>query len=569
MGVVYKAVHGGLKRTVAIKVLSSSKLGDPGAVDRFDREWEAIGRLEHPNIVRATDAGEASGLHFLAMEYVDGVDLSKLVRRVGRLTVAHACELIRQAATGLQYICEQGLVHRDIKPSNLMVSRDCRVKILDLGLALLGENGLAASGLTSRNQIMGTADYMAPEQVIDSHRVDIRADIYSLGCTLYHLLAGRPPFSGPIYDSPFRKLMGHTHGRLPPISGQRSGLPSEFVVILERLLSRDPAQRPSTPGEVAAALVGFASTIGLQSVVERACGNGVAPSATSGEQFRWPDRSDHGDQEIIRADRTAAAPQPRNSDGHRRVRWAGMALGAAAVVCLLASAFGLTKLLERPPVTSKLTEGPPIVSTVQSPEDASDSGGRYLEPPETLLWPTGISSFCNYDSSQRELNVTCSGMGLFEFDKAETDNYEFRAILQQIIGVGRVGVFFGYQVDRRHPDVSVHFQLIETIRGEHGEFTLRRSRVTLTNGVATHADVIGAGAAADRSPAAPHSLRLLVEGGKLQRVLWDGSPVEGLASPEINGRLAAGDCLGACGSFNYQSDSSFRDVMLVLPAETR
>ena len=167
---------------------------------------EAIGRVNHPNIVQAHDAREIDGERFLVMEYVDGLDLDDLVRRCGPLPIPDACELIRQAAVGLQYANERGLIHRDIKPSNLMLNREHQVKILDLGLALLKADQLAGGDaaaakevgkeLTASQQIMGTASYMSPEQANDSHQVDTRADIYSLGCTLYKLLTGRPPFGG-------------------------------------------------------------------------------------------------------------------------------------------------------------------------------------------------------------------------------------------------------------------------------------------------------------------------------------------------------------------------------------
>src|SRR5262249_33677503 len=159
----------------------------------------AGGRLEHPNLVRYTDAGEVEGKLFLVMELLDGEDLAKLVKARGPLPVAEACALVRQAALGLQHAHEQGLVHRDVKPSNLLLTTAGVVKVLDLGLARLCAAGPAGEALTSATQLMGTPDYMAPEQLLDSHAVDARTDLYSLGCTLYHLLAGDPPFGGPSY----------------------------------------------------------------------------------------------------------------------------------------------------------------------------------------------------------------------------------------------------------------------------------------------------------------------------------------------------------------------------------
>ncbi len=165
MGTVYKALHSRLKRIVALKVLADHRLNDPAAVDRFSREMQAVGKLAHPNIVRALDAGEADGRHYLVMEYIDGLDLSRLSRRCGPLPVAEACELVRQAALALQHAHEHGLVHRDMKPSNVMLTRDGQVKVLDLGIALLQPEEPATSDLTGTGQVMGTLDYMAPEQL--------------------------------------------------------------------------------------------------------------------------------------------------------------------------------------------------------------------------------------------------------------------------------------------------------------------------------------------------------------------------------------------------------------------
>ena len=257
MGAVYKARHTRLDRIVAVKVLPKEKTTDERAVARFEREMKAVGRLNHPNIVQAYDARDIAGTTVLVMEHVDGADLSHIVKRHGPLKLSDACELIRQAALGLQYAHESGLVHRDIKPSNLMLSRDGQLKILDMGLALLqsGESPAADGGeLTSAGQAMGTADYMAPEQVSDSHSVDIRADIYSLGCTLYKLLTGHAPFSGPQYKTPLEKLMGHVRDAARPIQILRTDVPDDLAAVINRMIAKNVAERIATPGEVAEAI---------------------------------------------------------------------------------------------------------------------------------------------------------------------------------------------------------------------------------------------------------------------------------------------------------------------------
>lgn len=256
MGVVYKALHTRLQQVVALKTMTRAALADPQAQARFQREMAALGGLIHPNIVRATDAGEADGWHYLVMEFVEGIDLNQLVKLCGTLRVPDACELIRQAANGLQFIHEHGRVHRDLKPSNLMLTLDGHIKILDLGLALLHED---TNELTSSRQVMGTADFMAPEQARSAHDVDIRADLYSLGCTLYKLLTGTAPFNraGP---ERARKLAAHAELPPPAIGEARPDVPSAVTTILDRLLAKDPADRFQRPSELAAALA--ASTSG-------------------------------------------------------------------------------------------------------------------------------------------------------------------------------------------------------------------------------------------------------------------------------------------------------------------
>jgi serine/threonine protein kinase len=227
MGAVYKALHLRLGKVVALKVLPARRLADAHAASRFDREMKAVGKLDHPHIVRATDAGEVAGMRYLVMEFVEGLDLSRISRHAGPLRVADACEIVRQAAEGLQHVHEAGLVHRDIKPSNLILTDTGQVKILDLGLALLREKG--SEELTDSNQVVGTLDYMAPEQCTGSHAVDIRADLYSLAATLYKLLAGLGPFAES--SSPAEKMQALINQPADSILGVRSDVPEELAAV--------------------------------------------------------------------------------------------------------------------------------------------------------------------------------------------------------------------------------------------------------------------------------------------------------------------------------------------------
>ncbi|MBV9123135.1 MAG: serine/threonine protein kinase, partial [Planctomycetes bacterium] len=252
MGSVFEAQHRLMERPVALKVVRKELTDRPAAADRFRQEVRAAARLSHPNIVAAYDAEQAGNLHFLAMELVPGESLDRVVRKRGPLPVIEACRLVLQAARGLQHAHERGMVHRDIKPQNLMLTPDGQVKILDFGLARFASETSPAGGLTEPGAVMGTPDYIAPEQARDAHQADIRADIYSLGCTLYFLLTGRPPFPE---GSVLQKLIAHQEQTPPPVAQLRPEVPPPVAAILERMLVKDPARRYQTPTEVADDLI--------------------------------------------------------------------------------------------------------------------------------------------------------------------------------------------------------------------------------------------------------------------------------------------------------------------------
>ena len=289
MGIVYRAKHRRMDRLVAIKVLPRFAMATKGLVGRFYREVKTAGKLMHPNIVAALDASEDDGLHYLVMEYVEGQDLGKLLRESGPLELNHAVNCVIQAAKGLQYAHEQGVIHRDIKPANLLLDGNGVVKILDMGLARvtgavsdgLGDSRSAASPtsagdtnavsavaeppaweedttaadeqtrLTKAGEVMGTLDYMSPEQFTDSRSVDARGDIYSLGCTLYRLLTNQRPFPadtvGAVFDA-------HHHAPIPSLRAVRPDIPEHLETVFQRLLAKDPDQRPSSMSEVIQAL---------------------------------------------------------------------------------------------------------------------------------------------------------------------------------------------------------------------------------------------------------------------------------------------------------------------------
>lgn len=276
MGNVYRAVHARLNRTVAIKVLAWHRLADADAAARFRREMRMVGKLSHPNIVAATDAGEAGRASYLAMEYVEGIDLARLLKRQGRLPLADACEVVRQAALGLQYVHAHGLVHRDVKPSNLLLTLSPEeptgglVKVADLGLALVGDLEGEQSVALSMDLVLGSLDYMAPEQVDDAHQVDHRADLYSLGCTLYDLLSGYPPFFTAGAQSRLQKMAAHAEAQVPSLADVCPNVPAGLDRIVRRLLAKNRRRRFSSAGDLAVALAPYCTGADLAGLLDPA-----------------------------------------------------------------------------------------------------------------------------------------------------------------------------------------------------------------------------------------------------------------------------------------------------------
>lgn len=253
MGQVFRARHTKLNKIVAVKVIRARGSVSRNRIARFEREMQAVGQLDHPNVVRAFDAGEADGVSFLSMELVDGIDLAKAAES-GMLDVADACEIIRQASLGLQFAHDRRLIHRDIKPSNLMLCRDplgnIGVKILDLGLAMIADEDMESQRLTDAGDALGTLRFMSPEQAEDTRTVDHRADIYSLGATMHRLLIGALPFSGSEHRSPAKYIRAITSRDAPRVASQRADLPAELAEMIDRMLARDPLQRPANLHEV-------------------------------------------------------------------------------------------------------------------------------------------------------------------------------------------------------------------------------------------------------------------------------------------------------------------------------
>jgi Leucine-rich repeat (LRR) protein/tRNA A-37 threonylcarbamoyl transferase component Bud32 len=384
MGQVFKARHCKLGRIVALKLIRKERLDNPATVKRFQREVRAAAALSHPNIVHAYDADEVNGTHILVMEFVEGAtDLTQLVKKNGPLPVAQACEYIRQAALGLQHAHERGMVHRDIKPSNLLlaVSRPPQpvsrgretassgvIKILDMGLARLDHSAAAddkSTTMTQEGAVMGTPDYIAPEQARDSHQADIRADLYSLGCTLYFLLTGQVPFPG---GSLTEKLIKHQLQEPAPVEQVRPDVPREVAAVVRKLMAKNREDRFQTPAEVAAALTGKLGRVSQRFAARPAvAGAGVGGSSE--------DTLDSALSFMARGGDTLALESPP-ARSRLLVKWPWLAAGALAFVGLLLVLFVVIKRPGKDRPVSE--EEPPTVAVPPSkkPPPKADAAWR-------------------------------------------------------------------------------------------------------------------------------------------------------------------------------------------------
>jgi serine/threonine-protein kinase len=456
MGSVFKARHGKLGRIVALKLIRKDRLTNPDAIRRFQREVRAASQLSHPNIVHAIDAAECNGTFFFVMEYVDGIDLAKLVRKTGPLPTLQACDYIRQACLGLQHAHERGLVHRDIKPHNLLVSRSVVtdsdsditsihsphtaavtnsgplsstssfsrwgiVKVLDMGLARLArpkdEDSDSTSTLTQEGTVMGTLDYIAPEQAINSHHVDIRADLYSLGCTLYYLLSGKVPFPG---GSALEKLMRHQMEAPRPITELRADLPAGFVVVLNQMMAKHPADRYQTPVTVADALLPF-------------CQPGAAPARSAPPMAKVVPTAHvaeaAGSQETAALAFSGVAFRPLP----RRKEWNWPLIAAAGVMAIILGVLLWWKLVpwwSAPhvvePSHAQPTPTPPTPPPPPPPKQVVNSIGMKL----TLIpggkfrmgSPVTEAGHKNDESPQHDVTITKSFyMGVYEVTQSQFD----------------------------------------------------------------------------------------------------------------------------------------------------
>ncbi len=359
MGQVFKARNWKLGRVVAIKLIRKERLDNPAAIRRFEREVRSAAALSHPNIVLAHDADQVAGTHLLVMEYVAGIDLANLVKKKGPLPVPQACEYMRQAALGLQHAHERGMVHRDIKPANLLLTADGKtVKVLDMGLARLDQpagDDDKSSTMTQEGMVMGTPDYIAPEQALESHTVDIRADLYSLGCTFYYLLTGKVPFPG---GTLLQKLNKHQNQEAPTVQSVRPDVPAGVTALVRKMMAKKPEDRYQTPAKVALAL----------SSVLRSASEDDRTIAEGGQMVAMADSSDHTLDSALEYMAQGGNAESVDAPGHlarkaeeRRWLLSSVAGGSFLLVALAVVVFLALKepAGKKPPVNE---EDPPAVA---------------------------------------------------------------------------------------------------------------------------------------------------------------------------------------------------------------
>jgi serine/threonine protein kinase len=394
MGAVLKAESTTLGRVVALKVLSKNVSNNEVAEARFLREIRFAGRLNHPNIVRALDADRVGERAFLVMEYVDGSDLKQVLKRDGQLSIEFACECIRQAAAGLQHAHEAGMIHRDVKPSNLLLTRHAEtgqpiVKLLDLGLARLEHKQTSDCSITRTGQIMGSPDYMAPEQAMNARNADIRSDIYGLGVTLYQLLSNSLPFGG---NNVMERLVVRINQDAPPISAVRPDVPAVLVHIIARMLHRDPSQRFQTPDEVGAMLQSFVTN--SRQLLEQHTVSAPAPTESTIEA-----EADDTLNLFVGHLGTQARTQPARRRRKKKTSWVGVISVATAIAIVCGVLYALSKgsgpVSRQPP---RLTGGvTPDTQPSPEMEFVPDGGQTPDRGGSRMSFPAFPSSFTNPD----------------------------------------------------------------------------------------------------------------------------------------------------------------------------
>jgi serine/threonine protein kinase len=537
MGLVYEARHKRLGRAVAVKLLPGLHLSDRNAIVRMQRETAAAGRVQHPNIVFATDAGEQDGIDYLVMEYIEGFDVARLVGFLGPLAPADACEIIRQTALGLAHIHACGLVHRDLKPSNLMLAADGSVKILDLGLALLREGRLSDDeSATQAGYLLGTADYVSPEQARDPHHADVRSDLYSLGCTFYKLLTGQAPFGDSEHESVSKKLDAHRNALPRPIRELRPDLPPEIESIMARLLAKRPDDRFQAPAELAAALAPLAVGANLPAVshaVSQRCNLARTPFSDTSQQTPPPaEASTHPHGRT--ATPGAAVVRPRG--------WLWPALGVGAVLLLI------TSLVMMPARDKKTADAKPP----SAPFPGLDSA------PEEILLPgdAGLHDFKVHEDLQM-IRAGSNTRQLIKLGELTPGDGSISLELHFPEDRGEAGLFFGYHKNVQRGTVVgesrfIYLDTLPRVVGNEGyRFEHKQAQLQPLNAVPV--TIVGIGENVPAKPQRQFHLEVNFSRAGITAIKLDGKEYPRLLQPRTQQRFDSHDIWGIWGIYNNGS----------------
>jgi len=539
MGEVYLALQSGLNRQIALKVIRSDRQVSARTIERFKREMEAIGKLHHPHVVQAFDAGAIEGVHYLAMELVDGQDVEEIARIEGRLRVSDACEIVRQAALGLAHAHAHQLLHRDIKPSNLLLSRTGVVKLTDLGLAraLQGE----AAPLTNSNVVVGTFDYMPPEHAQGAKTWDERSDLYSLGCLLYRLIAGRAPFQTARFDSPSSKLLAHVNVVPETLSSLRPEVPLGLSQLVDKLLAKIPSQRIESAGLLAEALAEFIDSPALSTLCESALAKQPVHRKLEGRpQLR------------------GLISQPLRPRLATRPKLVGIAVAFVLFAALLGggayySVMGNSEAAQHqivPELSPPDQVLPPRVDLLTA---ATGKWHNLLEhPPVELKWSKGPgSSEPKFDAKRNELLAISNGTGLLELGETHAKSYRVQIAIRQAHWEGGIGLFFGFH---QVPPTFVDQQCQIIYLSKHPfkkRYYLRRAVYNFPKPPAALSLKKETFGQADIPIPDPHEhfLEITIVNQQLTRVTWDGQDLPGLVQTAVKVDLLPEDFAGKFGFY--------------------